>query len=256
MKINLIKLCCVWGYFLIFHPSTAQDILWQDKIVMSKEPVIKVNEMSKGEHIVLETDCEGKSNPGLKDDPPSALIYSSMYAPSNSISNEGQSGSRKRTLYRCVVHYSNGSKVKGVLYVLDDSMIQLMDIHRAKVGQTEGLILHSIEVDQIKLMKFRRTGAIGSGALGGGGMGIFIGGAIGYATYTPCINCWIDFGSGYSTASGALLGAAIGVGLGTLMGSINKKFRISGNHSLYEQKKADLEKYLYPTIQDYTTNLR
>ncbi len=93
-------------------------------------------------------------------------------------------------------------------------------------------------VSEIKSIRIRRKGAVGRGVGFGAGTGAFLGGIIGYASYTPpdCSNSWfcLDFGPGLDTIAGGLIGAVGGLLAGALIGSAGKEFKIEGNQAQFD----------------------
>jgi len=91
---------------------------------------------------------------------------------------------------------------------------------------------------EIKTLRVRKIGTVGKGFLIGAASGIILGGAIGYASYTPpeCSSGWcFDFGPEYDAYGGAFLGFVAGSIIGTAVGSSGKVFTVEGEHRILEE---------------------
>ena len=150
--------------------------------------------------------------------------------------------------YSAKVFLTNGKKVNGVVYHLNDSSIAFITVKEAK-SLTPNPKPWSLPVSEIKEIRFRKFGAIWKGAIVGGVLGAGVGAGIGYASYTPCepkylFDCLFALDETTSTIFGGMLGLVAGGGLGTLMGSQSQLITLEGDDKIYHQYKEKMKVFL------------
>jgi hypothetical protein len=147
---------------------------------------------------------------------------------------------RKKTFKVWVEFRENQNKVMGRLRALNDSSIV--------VQPWKGEQLEEIRVSEIEKLKFRRKGSVGKGAAIGGGIGVATGLIMGTAAGddTPDPDAWIDFSSTAEekATGGAMLLGPLGAIVGSVVGSLKKRFLINGQQVKYEVAKPELIEYL------------
>lgn len=152
----------------------------------------------------------------------------------------GNAQNQKGRTYKIWVELSQkGQKQKGQLLQLKDSSIVIQYWQEEKVIE--------IPVNEINKLKFRKKGAVGMGAGIGAGAGILAGLIAGIADGDdPPSESWIDFSSTAEekAAGGAITLGILGAATGSVIGSIKKKFTISGTQENYAKIKPELNKYL------------
>lgn len=150
-------------------------------------------------------------------------------------------------LYRATVVTEDNTNYKGVIYALNDSSISMTSLKLAKKKQLpseqDALI---IPANIIRIIKFKRAGAIGRrvlvGALLGGLSGVFIAYAL---LQRPCppntpYGCMEPIPSRIVVAGGV-----IGAGVGLITSSKSRKFSIGGSIQHYRSLKEGLQNYVY-----------
>jgi hypothetical protein len=150
-------------------------------------------------------------------------------------------------VYRVVIEHQQGNPTEGVLYAVQDSMITVMpkSLLKANKAPMPGDLLE-IPVSAMQLLKIRKLNATKKGFWMGALLGTVAGAVLGNLTYTPCqdASCF-DFGRGYDTFVVGVTGLFTGIGIGTLIGSRNKKFPIMGRQENYAAIKAQLLPFTY-----------
>lgn len=133
-----------------------------------------------------------------------------------------QNNSKIIQIHKIWVTTMDGSKTKGVLYSANEQSIKI-----SKNNSFNNSNLKVIDNKNIDIIKIRRKGRIGRGALIGAASGIGFGVVFGIA-----IEDNDDWGGLVATASGLFFGL-VGTGVGAGVGTIKKKIQINGNSELY-----------------------
>ena len=153
----------------------------------------------------------------------------------------------KEKVYYTTIQLINGSKYKNT-YLLEvkDSALIIMP----KTSETSNSAdFIEVPLQKIKSIKFRKVGALATGALVGASAGILIGASIGMASGDDD-GQYINF-----SAEEKALGAAIslltpGLIIGMLVGASGKKIEINGSQEEFELIKNELRLYILPLAVD------
>lgn len=143
--------------------------------------------------------------------------------------------SQKKRNYKAWVTLTDESKVKGILYSVNEEGILVMD---------EGLLdtVAFLNSTEINILRLRKKGNIGKGAWIGAASGAIIGGIIGFADGddTPGILSM----KAEEKALAAGVGLAVpGTGVGIIIGSVRKKYDLKGNPKTYQNLVSELREY-------------
>lgn len=171
---------------------------------------------------------------------------------------------KKQKIYLAIIKKTDGSKVKGWFYKMDDSTIYLLPTvakkWRPAVYKDPDLNnkAYSVSVSGINSIAFQKKNAAAHGALIGFGIGAVTGVAAGLISgddpvsdYTgnPLADIFIAVGNSFAmTAGEKALAYGVGfAGMGALTGFIigkiaKKKFVISGNMQVYHDLRSEFLK--------------
>ena len=147
----------------------------------------------------------------------------------------------KKVKYQVWVYSKSNTTFMGSLYQTGDSSIVVAATKKQFYSNTTAL--EQFPVNQINELKIRKRGQVGKGALIGVGSGILLGALVGRLSYTPCDNCFLDFGPGFSTMGGAILGIPVGALVGIAAGSVRSSYPISGKQSNYASQREKLKQF-------------
>ena len=152
------------------------------------------------------------------------------------------------------VELFGGRQVNGYLYAINDSSLEISPNSFVRSLNRSGQNTKIIYIRDIKNLKLRKIESVKAGAVLVGICGAIIGGILGNSLYTPCDRTvgWLglsrcNFEVVDRTAAsliGVVLGTISGTGIGILIGSQHKIFRISGSQKAFEKQKNDLITYL------------
>ena len=137
--------------------------------------------------------------------------------------------------------FDKGYKITGFLYDINDSSI-FVSYEYIKTSYDENPPeFNAIPVVDIGVIKLRRKGAIGRGAIIGTFAGMVLGGIVGFAQgddepNTSLLSVFTDpaFTKEEKAGMGVFIGAQVGAILGTLLGTIKIKIPIHGDRNLYK----------------------
>jgi hypothetical protein len=154
-----------------------------------------------------------------------------------------QSDAAHHKFYYAIINYTNGARVKSILYDVSDSALLIQG--------KPGTLIYQLSYYDIDKIKIRKKGSAGTGILVGTGSGILVGSIIGLASYKqpePASNGWgsitYDPGPGGSAIAGGIFGAIGGLIIGGVIGSLPAT-TIKINHSYQNFSNA------IPTIKNY-----
>jgi hypothetical protein len=125
----------------------------------------------------------------------------------------------------------NEKKAGYVINLNDSSIVTSLE----KKFYGNNLLGQATPYTEIDMLTIKRVGGRGSRALKGMVPGIFLGGIIGAATYTP--SEFLDFGVGPNILAGSLLAGISGALIGALIGSKKHKFPINKKQANFEKLK-------------------
>ena len=169
----------------------------------------------------------------------------------------------KRLLLACcllqlsVLLYAQDSTLFKRNIVLKTRIVKLNDstynVHLADINDTSLIVTGAVirfrssfmnvnasgmHYSELQSVVLRRKGSTGRGILFGALGGAVAGGIIGAVTYKECDGCFLDFGIGFSIATGSILGTLGGGLVGGILGALAKKiFIIGGNKEKFQQMK-------------------
>ena len=131
-----------------------------------------------------------------------------------------------------VVLDENRTPIQGYLTQLKSSSLVVKTFpNRSKTNPS----IVELGIQRVEVLKFRRKGKIGRGALTGAFAGLLAGFVVGTSS------------SDFMPATAGLLvggaGAAAGGIIGTIVGSVRVSIPIRGNQRLYQKRRDELKKY-------------
>lgn len=148
-----------------------------------------------------------------------------------------QTKSKKVKSYNVWIKMIDHSKEKGILYAADETYIKI-----AKNRTSDDSNVKTIDPQTIDVIKIRRKGKVGNGALIGGLSGIGLSAIIGVSSDEGF------FSKEESAAIAGILFVPLGTGIGALTGSKSEMIEINGNLNNYLNWLKLLQSYaLNPT---------
>jgi hypothetical protein len=158
-----------------------------------------------------------------------------------------QAEKAKIKIYKTKVKLMNNKKViKGTFYAFTDSIIMLIDAKTTHDIINGRFQFHEVPVGNIKNIKVRRKGQIGTFAL----LGVLAGAASGTVLgliqgddLTPCNRWGGCLSAGDKAIMYALPFSIIGAALGGIIGAPHKHFVINGNSENFKTHQEKLDKY-------------
>ncbi|HET7899252.1 MAG TPA: hypothetical protein VFL47_16310 [Flavisolibacter sp.] len=141
----------------------------------------------------------------------------------------------------------NGHVINGYLKTVTDSTV-VYNLLPVIVGSSAQDSDHAVDMAKLAMIKFRKKGAPGRGALIGAVVGIGIGAGIGFASGDDPPDQWFSFTAGEKAASLALLGVVLGTPIGAIIGSNSETFQIDGKKENFRAlQQAVYEKFYRKT---------
>ena len=140
---------------------------------------------------------------------------------------------QKVQTYKVWVTLVNNTQVKGTLHAANENEIVILD---------KDLVQINLARETIGIIKIRKKGSIGRGALLGTASGALAGGVIGYAggDDEPGI---LSFSAEDKAAIGAILAAPVGALVGIAIGSGREEFVINGSKKVYASFLPAFQRY-------------
>lgn len=139
--------------------------------------------------------------------------------------------------YQARVTLINESKVKGILFAANEDGLVLMEANMVDT-------IAFVDSKDIEMLKVRKKGSIGKGAWIGALSGAALGAIIGFADGDDPPDCMFLCATAGEKALGGLTLAVPGAGVGVLIGSGSKKFKVRGEKDNYLS--------ILPEIKTYT----
>jgi len=133
----------------------------------------------------------------------------------------------KVKIHKVWVKLMDGSNHKGFLYSADDEGIVI------SYNVSDTTSIRKFKANSIEIIKIRRKGSTGRGALYLGGTGALVGGGLGFASGDDPENQWFRADAEEKAGAGFVVGGVLGAGFGALFGSIKQKMIINGNYVNY-----------------------
>ncbi|MCX2718786.1 hypothetical protein [Lentiprolixibacter aurantiacus] len=147
---------------------------------------------------------------------------------------------QKVKFYKAKVTLNNDTRVKGILYGVSEEGLLLMDKNLVDTVMT-------IDPRSITLIKLRRSGRVGRGALIGASGGALLGAVIGNASYSSSNDCegWFCYSPSREETvyGGAIFFGVQGAIIGALIGTGSRKFEINGDTSIYNTYISELRSF-------------
>ena len=184
-------------------------------------------------------------------DPKGDHVLTNLNTPSQSANNsiDNQGGSQNIKLYNTWVYLSNEPYlVDGYFYAMKDSSILISDSNSKRDYFRSNFNTVELQIKDIKTIKTRRKGNKGRGVLIGALTGLAIGVITGFAVGDdpPCTGYYFICSPVSAETKAFLLGstfAAVGAGLGALMGSMKVTIPLNGNTKNYHRHHSELKRY-------------
>jgi hypothetical protein len=147
---------------------------------------------------------------------------------------------QKTKVYRAWVTLTDGDQINGAMSFANEDGLVILDWNtRDTVAVLEG--------KQIKVLKFRRKGAMGRGAwigaLGGAAAGVIIGLADGDDVQEGYWDIWNYTAEQKAVAAGIVL-AVPGTFIGMIIGALPKRFPIKGDNETYLASLPQIQQYV------------
>ena len=103
-----------------------------------------------------------------------------------------------------------------------------------------------ISLNNVNYLEFRRKGKKKKGILIGGAIGLGLGALVGLVTYQPCSGSFcLDFGIGMNALGGGILGVIPGGIIGGMIGGKKITIPIQGSKKSIQTQKEELLKYKF-----------
>ena len=155
--------------------------------------------------------------------------------------NDDSANTSRHRKYYARVTLTNGQKVKGVLKLIGDNRIQLLEkktIGKMRNGVNE--VPDTLHYSNIQTIKIRNIGATIGGTVGGIAIGVIIGGVLGYLA--PKEENY-DYDDNWRIVTG-FLGAGAGGVIGGVGGSKlgPPSFEVAGQYQKFQEFRARMKK--------------
>jgi len=142
-----------------------------------------------------------------------------------------------RNTYNANISLSDGTRVRGVLASASEDGLLIL---KRDLSDTVALVLP----ETIELIKLRRKGKIGRGALIGAGGGALLGAIIGFVDGDDGPECFLlCYTAAQKAGIGALIFTPLGSGVGAVIGTKSDKVAIGGNIDTYKARLSQLQGY-------------
>lgn len=148
--------------------------------------------------------------------------------------------------------FDKGNIITGFLYYVNDSSLFVSYEYVKTSNVKNPPVFNTIAANNIGVIKLRRKGAVGKGAIIGTFAGMVLGGIVGFAQgddepSTSLLSVFADpaFTKEQKAGVGVFIGAQVGAILGSLLGTIKIKIPIHGDRNLYKSKLQKLNGYVY-----------
>lgn len=148
--------------------------------------------------------------------------------------------------------FDKGYKITGFLYDINDSSLFVSYEYAKTSDDKNPPVFNTIAAIDIGVIKLRRKGAIGRGAIIGTFAGMVLGGIVGLAQGDDEPNTTLlsvltepGFTKEQKAGMGVFIGAQVGAIVGTLLGAIKIKIPINGDRKLFKSKLQKLNAYSY-----------
>ena len=127
----------------------------------------------------------------------------------------------------------------GYLQAISDSSLTINSkpIRYGVSSDGDGRLISYNDIDRLTI---HRKGSVGRGILFGALGGIVIGGIVGAIAYTPCKNCFLDFGVGFSITAGGITGLFPGGIIGSIIGSKKHHYTVNRNKRNFDNMQSQM----------------
>jgi hypothetical protein len=157
-------------------------------------------------------------------------------------------GSKKiKYYYAWICQGKEYPAIKGFLYELKDSSVVILISTNSRINKFDTSYLLEFPVNKIELIKTRKKGSLGTGIIVGGLSGFTLGGLIGLLLNEKPDNHKAIDNMEYRTSAfgmGLYIGL-IGVGIGTIAGTVKMRYEINNNWNDYLRNAGTLIKKSY-----------
>ena len=144
---------------------------------------------------------------------------------------------KKVKTHKAWITLTDNSELKGILYSADEDLIKITYNNSLDVTN-----LMSIEANKIEIIKIRKKGKVGKGALIGGLSGLGFGVLIGFAAGDDDPG-WFSTTKEEKAIGGGIAFGLLGTGVGALTGTSKKKIIINGNIKNYKSQLTTIQGY-------------
>ena len=139
--------------------------------------------------------------------------------------------------YSVSVNKTGPNAYKGFLQGISDTSLQLS---KQSIRFGSGSIDRNVTYNEVDNLIVHRPGGAGRGAGLGALGGTILGMLIGAITYTPCNNCFLDFGRGFDMLAGGASGLFLGAIIGIAIGSRKHRFKIARTKQNFDEMRTKL----------------
>jgi hypothetical protein len=174
------------------------------------------------------------------------LIYLCAFIATYSQPN---ASSRKIKYYHAWIYQGNEDPaIKGFLYELKDSSVVILISIQNSINKFDTSYLLEFPVNKIEMIKTRKKGSLGTGIIAGGLSGFALGGLIGLLlNEIPENDYKVKDNMEYRNSAfsmGIYIGL-LGIGIGTIAGTVKMSYEINNNWNDYMRNAGTLIKKSY-----------
>lgn len=145
----------------------------------------------------------------------------------------------KKKIYVVRIYNKFSNYSLGYLQAISDSSLAINSEPIRYGVSSDGRLISYNDIDRLTI---HPKGSVGRGVLFGALGGIVIGGIVGAITYTPCKNCFLDFGVGFSIIGDGIIGVLPCGIIGSLIGSKKHQYTVNRNKKDFNNMRSQMMK--------------
>lgn len=143
----------------------------------------------------------------------------------------------KKKVYVVRINNKLSNYSLGYLQAISDSSLTINSEPIRYGVSSDGRLISYNDIDRLTI---HRKGSVGRGILFGALGGIVIGGIVGAITYTPCKNCFLDFGVGFNIIGGGIIGLFPCGIIGSIIGSKKHHYTVNRNKRDFDNMRSQM----------------